>query len=298
MTPQISRRIAHWLTPLLPVGLLACALPTSAADPLPAIHVVRVGHGNVVGMRLNAQTAISACQAVKGMPVQPLPLPSDAELAAMELVVEEEYFDNDRWALYKTVRHLGADAQAGCQLAIFFERTAKLETGCEDATHARAKVPDIMADFNAPPNRPAPTVDDSVRSRSGKCNSRPFTANISALPTANAGAGAQCIWASTLLRQSLGKPLGSAEPDTTDFCYYAKRPFYIHNGVKRHVLLKSVVPETNAAGTHMPSLVGALPSASYQLKSLQESASLPASKFTRGGAEAFVNLPRRQSLAK
>lgn len=298
MTPFPSRHTAHGLTAFLAVGLLACAVPTFAAETLPAIHVVRVGHGNVAGLRLNAQTAISACQAVKGLPVQPLPIPSDAELAAMELVVEEEYFDNDRWALYKTVRHLGADAQAGCQLAVFFERTAKLETGCEAATHARAKVPDIMLDFNSPPNQPAPTVDDSVRSRTGKCNSRPFTTDISTLPTANAGSGAQCIWASTLARQALGKPPGTAEPDGADFCYDAKRPYYIHNGVKRHVLLKSAIPETNAAGTHMPSLIGAMASVSYRLKSLQESPSLPAVKFTRGAAEAFVNLPRKQTLAK
>ena len=71
------------MLPGLVLGTLAASSLTACADKgetLPPIRVVRIGHGDLAGLRDGIERSVQACQIAKDMAPTPVKLPADITL--------------------------------------------------------------------------------------------------------------------------------------------------------------------------------------------------------------------------
>ncbi|WP_238947697.1 hypothetical protein [Caldimonas brevitalea] len=266
----------------------------SFADTAPPIRVVRVGHGNVEGLKNIISVSHDACRAAKGLPPAPAPLPPDRVLAKLVLFEQEELFDGPLWAEYKLVRTVGADPRHDCQIVVFNQRTAVIERTCKSRIGAFSELLLNLTDKSAPPIRPPHISEEKLSDLA--CQSKKPAADMdpSGLATADAS-GTPCVWNSALhARASGGKAVGN-QPDKSslDSCLYAKRPSYDSNGLQRPVVLATAKP-TQAL---LESLYGDVVATwNTKLQAFSDGVPIPSYKFTRASAEAFAKQPTTTPL--
>lgn len=230
------------LGPVMGAALAVACTASLAQDSRSPIHIHRVATGNVEGLKNAIGLSVEACRAAKKLPAGPVQLPSDTYLGKLAVVEAEEYFDGPNHATYNTVRRVAADpASSNCQLMLFIERSAWSGQFCGNATQGSSTSVNKLLDY-AQPAPPKVTVNNVAASRAG-CGKKPQVYDVSGLPTEDAG-GASCVWDSDVIAKDLRKAGVAAEghkkgSPEADFCLYARRPIYVHNGHHELVVLKS-----------------------------------------------------------
>lgn len=284
----------------LALGLAACS--ARAADSAP-IRVLTVAHPEPAAFRENLKMMVQACQLALKLPVVELPVPSVAELERFELLQREQLFDGRAWAEYTTQRELTPDPRSGCRLALFSLRSVTIEHACESVVKGTNGLTQMqLVDFEHPVTQGAPKLHENTLGAEN-CRQKPSDIDLAALPKEDAGAGVQCVWVQDILRQKLARTKYFADaarkpsnPDATDFCLYAKRPYYDLGGVRKQVTLKMRGSTRSRAGNDLQQVVGELGFIHRnELKSFNEGAAIPAERFTRAAAEAFLSQPIKSS---
>jgi hypothetical protein len=283
---------------LAAVLALSSALAQEVKDGSNPLHLRRVGHGNVAGLKLNIGASIEACRAAKKLPPNaPKHLPPDDYLARLVTAEEEEFFEGGRWAQYSTQRSVLADpASSDCRLALFVSRSVLLEQTCESRYGAVMPSTQEMADSEDP----KPPQAELTNGPGGNCRKKPKPLPTQGLPTENAGDGTPCIWsadATAAMMRAAGLKAPGHDARTLDFCLYARQPEYFWRGHVRQVVLKSSGSDRSLAGNDISEIFGEVRGQSnQQLAEFSDGKPIPPERFSRAGAQAFLNQPAKTPL--
>jgi hypothetical protein len=277
---------------------LSPVIAQEVKDSSNPLHLRRVGHGNVEGLKLNIGVSIEACRTAKKLPLNaPKILPPDDYLAKLVTAEEEEFFDGGRWAQYGTQRSVLADPSSGdCRLALFTSRGVRIEQTCESRYSAVMPTTQEMAD----PEDPKPPKAEVSTGPGGNCRKKPKALPTQGLPTENAGEGTLCIWfadATAAMMRTAGLKSPGHDAKTQDFCLYARQPEYFWRGHVRQVVLKSSGSDESLAGNDISEIFGEVRGQSNQrLAEFSDGRPIPPERFSRAGAEAFLNQPAKTPL--
>jgi hypothetical protein len=75
-------------------------------------------------------------------------------------------------------------------------------------------------------------------------------------------------------------------------CLYSKRPFYYVKGYGRPVVLKSRSSDRSQTGAYLPAMAGQIAGfGNAKLVFLSDGVTIPADRFSRASAEAFLHQP-------
>jgi hypothetical protein len=274
------------------------AVAQEAKDSSNPLHLRRAGHGNVAGLKLNIGASIEACRTAKKLPLNaPKALPPDDYLAKLVTAEEEEFFEGGRWAQYSTQRSVLADpASSDCRLALFVSRSVQIEQTCESRFGATMPSTQELAD----PEDPKPPKAEVTTGPGGNCRKKPKPLPTQGLPTENAGEGTPCVWAAdatAAMMRSAGLKAPGHDAKTLDFCLYARQPEYFWRGHVRQVVLKSSGSDQSLAGNDVSEIFGEVRGQSNQkLVEFSDGKPIPPERFSRTGAQAFVNQPAKTPL--
>ena len=262
------------------------------------LHLRRVGTGNVAGLKLNIGVSIEACRTAKKLPLNaPKVLPPDSYLAKLVTAEEEEFFEAGRWAQYSIQRSVLADpASSDCRLALFTSRSVLIEQTCESRYGAVMPSTQEMAD----PEDPKPPTAEVTTGPGGNCRKKPKALPTQGLPTENAGDGTPCVWAAdatAAMMRTAGLKAPGHDAKTLDFCLYARQPEYFWRGHVRQVVLKSSGSDQSLAGNDVSEIFGEVRGQSnQQLAEFSDGKPIPPERFSRAGAQAFLNQPAKTPL--
>ncbi|HJV70291.1 hypothetical protein [Ideonella sp.] len=282
----------------------ACALAVFAAtgcdkvqadgSRLPPLRVVRAGHADLAGMKNSIELRYGGCLASLGRPIVPAPMPSDAVLASLVVHEEEEIFDGALWAKFEVDRAIGADPANHCQLAVFSSRSVQIDRTCENMLKgSNAPLAEMLS--GAPAEAGDGDVQQSPWGAEDECRRQPPPLNIANLPRDDAGQGARCIWYSAIAARAGSLP--PASDGSFDSCLYDKRPYHFFKGHGRPVELERRSDDRSLTGQHLPAVVAEIAAfGNLQLVSLSEGAAIPAERFTRPQAVAFLHQPTKSPL--
>ena len=282
--------------------VIAASGAADASDTGPALRIVRLGHGNVPAMRAGIARSVDACQVAQHLPQVTPRLPSDAQLAALAVIEQEELFDGQKWAEFDTQRQIGADASDGCKVALFATRHAVVEKTCVSRISGSTDVLGAMMDATSPSTE-APSINETPLS-ARPCTEKPRAIDVRGLPREDAG-GAACVWSSAVVARDMAKsaafasqpvPGSAGDIGGFDMCLYAERPIASWQGVGRRVVLMTHV--VLHAGTHdVADDFGEIAAfGNLRLVSFTPSASIADARFSRAAVDQFIHLPTRSAL--
>lgn len=249
--PMFGQRVfpARRACRALPVVALAtlagvAGAAADAPDSRSAIHLRRIGTGDVEGLKKGIALSVEACRTIKHLPLGgAVKMPSDTTLAKLAIVESDEYFDGANHATYNTARMVWADPRSSsCELKLFHERHAwagqECGIGTSGGTTSLTELTD--ADHPEPPNVQVST-QPAPRAGCGR-KARPY--DVEGLAAEDAGVGARCVWQADIIAKSMraaGLTATGHEKDgpAIDFCLYQRQPIYVFNGHHETVVLKS-----------------------------------------------------------
>ena len=266
-----------------------------------ALRIVRVGHGNVPAMRSGIVRSVDACQVAKHLPQAQPQLPSDAQLAQLAVVEQEELFDGQKWAEFDTQRQIGADAASGCRVAMFVMRHAVVEKTCDSRISGSTDLLGAMMDVTAP-SAGAPSIDETALP-SRPCTEKPRVVDLQGLPREDAG-GPACVWNSAVMAKAMAKIAAFASQPAApaadvggfDICLYADRPTVYYQGYGRRVVLMSHTVR-RAGGRDVGADFGeAAAMGNLRLASFTSSGSIADARFSRAAVDQFIHLPTKSAL--
>jgi hypothetical protein len=293
--PLSSYSLLLALTAVLAVSTVVAQEVKDSSNPL---HLRRVGKGNVAGLKLNIGASIEACRTAKKLPLNaPKVLPPDAYLAKLATAEEEEFFEGGRWAQYSIQRSVLADpASSDCRLVLFTSRSVTIEQTCESRYSAGLPSTQEMAD----PEDPKPPKAEETTGPGGNCRKKPKALPTQGLPTENAGDGTPCVWsadATAAMMRAAGLKAPGHDGKTLDFCLYARQPEYFWRNHVRQVVLKSSGSDQSLAGNDVSEIFGEVRGQSnQQLAEFSDGKPIPPERFSRAGAQAFLNQPAKTPL--
>lgn len=275
--------------------LLLCAggmlYAQTKADP--PIQVVRVGHGNLEGLKVSITASTEACRGIKHLPPQGAALPSDDYLSNFVLMEEEELFDGQRYAKFTTQRLIWPDASAGCTLTIFTERHADSYLACVSRIYGSTPLLGEQVDVDNPSSAP-PTIEEEP-SRPSKCNEKPLAINAAGVSRVDAG-GPKCFWNGDLIALQMAKFIHTPQGSKSgfDICLYEDLPTYYYKGVGEPVVLMSKVFGEPEGGTVIEQTMEVV--RDMDLKSFSATQAISKNRFERSAIEQFLNQPMKTSL--
>ena len=275
--------------------LLLCASGVlhAQAPANPPIQVVRVGYGNLEGLKASISAYSEACRVAKHLPPQDVALPSDDYLTKFVAMEVEELFDGQRYAKFTTQRQIAPDATSGCTLAVFASRSATSDLVCVSRIRGGTPLIGEEIDFDNPSTASPTIFEDALNSP--KCNEKPLTKNAAGVPRVDAG-GQKCFWNADLIALQMAKFTHSAPGPKTgfDICLYEALPTYYYKGMGEPVVLMSKVFGEPEGGTVLERTTGAV--RDMNLKSFSANQAIPKSRFERSAIERFLNQPMKSSL--
>lgn len=274
--------------------LLLSALPALAADA-PSLRIVTTGHPNPVAYRKNIEIALHACQLRLGLPLSTAGLPSEGELADFKVQVSERLLDGPLAASYETTSELMPDPGQGCRLRVAHYFHVEIDRSCAWRLYGGSGLlgPDG-------PGSPSPLTEE--RSEVSDCKpmatARPRSAAAQdKAPRQDAGLGRRCIWNSHVLALMMGE--APADPGEGG-CLLAEMPVYPYSswqGDRRSVALFHHLNDTTLAGNRFSEIFGAAAGATdARLTAFDKGLRIPAERFQRAGAKAFLEQPRWTEL--
>ena len=282
--------------------LLALTLPAVTAcaekkgEAPPPIRVVRAGYGDVATLRDNIDASVQGCYLIKKLPPVPTKLPSDATLAKLAVVEEEELFDGQMWAKYETRRSIGGDASQGCRLTLFVHRAATVERSCESRVRGQNELLGPMMDMENPSSAAPTVVDESLSALA--CKAGRGELDRQGVASEDAG-GARCQWTADVIAHKLGKTGSGAAPDAFDTCLYEKLPTYYFEGQGRPVVLKTRSGNPSMTGTDISKIFGeAAAPGNLKLIAFSDGGAIDGARFKRAAVDAFVKLPARTTVGE
>jgi hypothetical protein len=263
----------------------------------PPIHVVRIGLGNLEGLKFSISAMSDACRIIMHLPPQPPVLPSDAFLARFVVLEQEDLFDGKRRAEYITQRQIAPDATSGCKLVVFAQRNATAYLICSHRILGSTPLLAETIDFENPSSAP-PTVTEETLSVS-TCNSKFRVKDSTGLPLIEAGGGVRCFWNGDLIARQMAKISGgeAVPPKGFDICLYEALPTYYYLGSSEPVILMTHILGEPKGGSANERIFGESAAPSHMnLKSFSATEAIPQIRFERPAVETFLNLPVKSSL--
>jgi hypothetical protein len=221
-------------------------------------------------------------------------MPSDEALAKLAVHEEEELFDGQMYAFYKTHRTFAADWSQGCEVVLFTERSAHTERTCESRIFGQTNLDEKMGKPNASGDK---TIIEEDSEPWPSCNEKLARTDYKGLPSDDAG-GVLCQWTSLALSRQVARLLGTTPPREpeddpfADTCVYEKLPEYHFRANNRLVTLKTRGSTKSRAGNDLSPMFGDLPAIqNKKLVQFSDGKPIPAERFTRAAMEAFLKLP-------
>ena len=238
------------------------------------------------------------CRLQLHLPPSDKDLPSQAALARITRIDTEELFDGPLYAQYRTTRNLLADDKDGCKIKVYQMYSAPLETSCARRWSGSAgshgidvKPMRTTEDTSplAPKIRGLAHCDLTVTIKPDLAEALQKTSRQSA------GLGASCLWSNEtsahLAEAASGRPAPEEVP-LSGSCYFADLPYYpytTYKGSRRRVVLQVRLPR-RTGDPYLP--IGmAYGTLNYGLKEFSIGTPIPASRFSRSAAEAFLQQP-------
>ncbi len=274
---------------------------SGASETGPALRIVRVGHGNVPAMRAGVARSVDACQVAHHLQQAQPQLPSDAQLAQLAVVEQEELFDGQKWAEFDTQRQIGADAANGCQVALFAMRHAVVEKTCVSRVSGSTDLLGAMMDVTSP-SAEAPSIDETALP-SRPCTEKPRVVDLQGLPREDAG-GPACVWNSAVMAKAMAKIAAFASQPAApladvggfDICLYADRPTVYYQGYGRRVVLMSQTVRRAGSRDVGADFGEAAAMGNLRLASFTSSGSIADARFSRAAVDQFIHLPTKSAL--
>lgn len=274
--------------------LLTCGTAQAEAADAP-LRIVRAGLPDLPGLRRFIDISYEGCLASKGRPPAPAPALPEAALARLAVLEEEELFDGRRWAKYQVLRAVGADPAANCRIMVFHSRSVDIETTCESMLRGTGATLSELMDLDGNPV-PPPVIDEG-KVRQSECDEPRRAQDTRGLRAEDAGHGAQCVWNWDLVARNIGAGAAGGDRGSYDMCLYSKRPFHYVQGHGRPVVLKTRSDDRSLTGAYIPTFAGQIAGyGNVGLVSLSEGAPIPADRFSRASAEAFLRQPTKTPL--
>jgi hypothetical protein len=265
----------------------------AAAPPLRILraHVFDTGADHIEQLKLR----VNGCRRAHGMaPVESIAVPPLAQLRATET---EELFDGERHAVYRTTLFLAPDPANGCELVGLTQRSVDIETACGEKLRGMTTPTNELLDERD--RKPfAVTIEKDPPMGAG-CQKRQPAQKTAGLPAEPLPGGTSCVWNNAVAARLLDAKAAvtpGPTPDSFDVCLHAQRPVWAYSdagGQPLNVVLRSHAPRGMEA-VQAQGLSNDM--AAEDLVSYAEGSAIPASRFTRGDAETFLNQPYKRSL--
>lgn len=279
---------------LLTLPLLGVMTAASAADA-PSLRIVTVGYPNAEAYRRNIEVALQACQLEKKLPLNSAGVPSVATLAQFKVQETEHLLDGPLAATYETPHEVMPDPSQGCRPRVVHHFDVKVDKTCAWRLYGHSGLIGTEG-----PGTPAPLKEEpsGVRACQTEPKNRPATVAAEAkAPRTDAGFGQKCFWDSHVLEIMLDKPpTGPGE----GACLLADLPTYpttTYQGSRRRVSLMHHLNDTTRGGIRFSEAFGATAGFSdATLAIFEKGVKIPAERFARKGAEAYLAQPRWSDL--
>ncbi|MCC7053385.1 MAG: hypothetical protein IT355_08960 [Gemmatimonadaceae bacterium] len=267
------------------------------AQPPARIRTVRAGHAHAPAFRENILMAVSACQVVKHLPEVAPPLPSDAELGAVDIIRIEELFDGPNYAIYTTTATIWPDPTAGCTPRQIRRYSVAIELGCTSRIYGGTTLIGNLVDLTNPEPPDITLRTEAVRSTQCSRPRRPY--DPTGLPRDDAS-GTPCIWMSAFMARSLaGAGLSvPADPDALDLCLYARQPAVPAGRGQHIVVLETRSGNRALAGNWLPATLGAAEASVQKLLLIADGTAIPSTRFEVAGARAFLEQPVKLGMTE
>lgn len=285
---------------LISLLLLHALLPAWAADAAPAIRTLQRGQLIFPDAPRQLADLVAACEASAGLPAGSVRLPSEATLRTLVALEVEELFQGPMGARFESRGALVSVPANGCRPVFEISRNARVFRACGPGWRAHASASLERGDSYLSEAIEA-AANPSCAVEAKRLRSVPEQ-----LPRVPAGAGQSCVWADNMLQARMGLPLDLSAP-TPDkprqacrHTRWAQYPFNNERGRPRFVDLRyhygrAYAPDPDSGE---PLLQGLATTMETLLQAYQEGVAIPAHRFTREAAEAFVKQPSRIQLGE
>jgi hypothetical protein len=286
--------------------LLACVQATAAAQAqgsYPPVRYVFQVKGNLQAMKPWIEYMHDTCKTVleaQGKPVQPLKMPSAAEVAALVVIEKERLFSEGLEAEFERTSQLMPDARQGCRLRVAREYKASVGHVCGKGWAATASAGSGRDDDpdRDPKLRALDDIAESEKAIHRSCGlsePKPKRAkaaiDFSRLPTTPTTVGVGCVWLDQAMQGETFEPL--ARLTGHRFCVHPGNPLQDRRTRffrEQHFTLKS-----DHAGPPASDFVamteGALNFQRGEAVAFQVGSPIPANRFTQQAVQAFVQQP-------
>ncbi len=277
------------------LSILGVAGAACANASAPSLRIVSEGHPDAKAYRDNIAVALEACQLKLGLPRSTAGLPSEAFLSTFKVRQEERLFDGPLAASYETQSEITPDPSQGCKLRVARSFGLQIDKSCEWRLYGNSG---LLGEDG--PGRSSPLTEERTSQPDCKVSAtiRPGLAAAQAkAPRHNAGLGQQCIWDGEVMAILAGEtPKDAAEGG----CLLAEMPIYPYSsyqGRHRTVALTHHLNDETRGGTKLAKHFGAVAGIfNARLVSFDKGLRIPADRFSRSGAEAFLAQPRWVNL--
>lgn len=216
----------------------------------------------------------------------------------MASVDTEELFDGTFYAQYQPTRNLMADNKDGCKIKVYQLHSVALEKSCDRRWTGTAGSRGI----NIGPMRTNELVNDLSpelrRVSPCKLTTAPEPAVSATLKKTSrqpSGLGTHCLWSNetdAIMAADITGEASKQEDPLSGHCQDAALPYYpytTYQGRKRLVVLQTRMPQRT--GDHYRATGMAYGIINTGLKDYSLGTPIPASRFSRSAAEAFLRQP-------
>lgn len=280
------------LSTLLTLAMTGAACADAAA---PSLRIVTEGRPNPKAYRDNIAVALEACQLKQGLAKSSAGLPSESFLASFKVKEEERLLDGPLAATYETQSEITPDPSQACKLRIARSFHVQVDKSCEWRLYGNSG---LLGEDG--PGHASPLTEERTGVPGCKVMAtiRPGLAAAQAkAPRHDAGLGQKCIWDGEVMAILAGEsPKDAAEGS----CLLADLPVYPYSsyqGRHRNIALTHHLTDDTRGGTQLAKHVGAVAGIfNARLASFEKGRRIPADRFSRSGAEAFLAQPRWVNL--
>jgi hypothetical protein len=299
--------VACCLATILVFSLPACAKKESDVTH-PPIRILRTVNGKISGMKQFLEISWGACHASKGnVNPPPISLPSDAVLSKINLIEEENLFDQDMYAFYITQSIIYSDPKNNCQLTIYKKRTVEVSKSCGYMVSASGDNINVITGEkkSGPSGLKEASMSETPACLDGKIKEKREKRNEK-IPSEHTSLGVKCFWSGQDLEQDVSellKMVGKTEkiksepdPDQFDTCLYEKMPTYLYKDSSKPIILKTKGNLVNKYGQDISMATSGL-HLQQDLKEFSDGTPISPDRFSRATIEAFSRLPSKEALS-